>query len=38
MVEEAFEIATDPIYRFDLSVQLGKLDNAKVWFVSMVAP
>ncbi|XP_020097538.1 coatomer subunit beta'-1-like isoform X1 [Ananas comosus] len=29
MVEEAFEIATDPIYRFDLSVQLGKLDNAK---------
>lgn len=30
MVEESLEIATDPNYRFDLSLQLCKLDIAKV--------
>lgn len=30
MLEEALEIATDPDYRFDLAVQLGKLEVAKV--------
>lgn len=30
MVEEALEVATDPDYRFDLSIQLGRLDIAKV--------
>ncbi|XP_078170306.1 coatomer subunit beta'-1 isoform X1 [Carex rostrata] len=29
MLEEALEIATDPDYRFDLAVQLGKLEVAK---------
>ncbi|GAA0140697.1 vesicle coat protein [Lithospermum erythrorhizon] len=29
MVEEALEVATDPDYRFDLAIQLGKLDIAK---------
>jgi coatomer subunit beta' len=31
MLEEALEIATDPDYRFDIAVQLGKLEVAKVW-------
>jgi coatomer subunit beta' len=30
MLEEALEIATDADYKFDLAVQLGKLDVAKV--------
>ena len=30
MVEEALEVATDPDYRFDLAIQLGRLDIAKV--------
>jgi coatomer subunit beta' len=30
MLEEALEIATDTNYRFDLSVQLGHLEIAKV--------
>lgn len=30
MLEEALEIATDSDYKFDLAVQLGKLDVAKV--------
>lgn len=30
MLEDALEIATDPDYRFDLAVQLGRLDDAKV--------
>ena len=30
MVEEALEVATDPDYRFELAIQLGKLDVAKV--------
>ncbi|KAF3649215.1 Coatomer subunit beta'-1 [Capsicum annuum] len=29
MVEEALEVATEPDYRFDLAIQLGKLDIAK---------
>lgn len=30
MIEEALEVATDPDYRFELAIQLGKLDTAKV--------
>jgi coatomer subunit beta' len=30
MLEDALEVATDADYRFDLSVQLGRLDVAKV--------
>lgn len=30
MLEDALEVATDPDYKFDLSVQLGRLDVAKV--------
>lgn len=30
MIEEALEVATDPDYRFDLAIQLGKLEIAKV--------
>lgn len=30
MIEDALEIATDPDYRFDLAIQLGKLVVAKV--------
>ncbi|XP_009786504.1 coatomer subunit beta'-2-like [Nicotiana sylvestris] len=29
MIEEALEVATDPDYRFELAIQLGKLDIAK---------
>ncbi|KAJ1404091.1 WD40/YVTN repeat-like-containing domain superfamily [Sesbania bispinosa] len=29
MIEDALEVATDPDYRFDLAIQLGKLDIAK---------
>ena len=29
MLEEALEIATDTNYRFDLAVQLGRLEIAK---------
>ncbi|KAG5523403.1 hypothetical protein RHGRI_035270 [Rhododendron griersonianum] len=29
-IEEALEVATDPDYRFELAIQLGKLDVAKV--------
>ncbi|KAK4359467.1 hypothetical protein RND71_021696 [Anisodus tanguticus] len=29
MIEEALEVATDPDYRFDLAIQLGKLEIAK---------
>ncbi|KAI3712040.1 hypothetical protein L1987_70589 [Smallanthus sonchifolius] len=29
MVEEAMEVATDPDYRFELAIQLGKLEIAK---------
>ena len=37
MVEDALEVATDPDYRFELAIQLGKLEIAKVrtlfnWF------
>ncbi|PWA74638.1 coatomer beta' subunit (COPB2) [Artemisia annua] len=30
MIEEALEVATDPDYRFDLAIQLGKLEIAKL--------
>lgn len=30
MVEEALEVATDPDYRFELAIQLGKLEIARV--------
>lgn len=30
MIEEALEVATDPDYRFELAIQLGKLEIAKV--------
>lgn len=33
MLEDALEVATDPNYRFDLAVQLGKLEIAKVCLV-----
>jgi coatomer subunit beta' len=33
MLEEALEIATDADYKFDLAVQLGKLDVAKVLII-----
>ncbi|RRT51018.1 hypothetical protein BHE74_00025531 [Ensete ventricosum] len=29
MLEDALEVATDPDYRFDLAVQLGRLEIAK---------
>ena len=37
MIEDALEVATDPDYRFELAIQLGKLEIAKVrklfyWF------
>lgn len=30
MTEDALEVATDPDYRFELAVQLGRLAVAKV--------
>lgn len=30
MLDDALEVATDADYKFDLSVQLGRLDIAKV--------
>ena len=30
MLEDALNVATDPDYKFELAVQLGKLDVAKV--------
>lgn len=30
MIEEALEVATDPDYRFELAIQLGKLEVAQV--------
>lgn len=30
MIEDALEIATDPDYRFELAIQLGRLEIAKV--------
>jgi coatomer subunit beta' len=29
MIEDALEIATDPDYKFDLAIQLGRLEIAK---------
>lgn len=33
MIEEALEVATDPDYRFELAIQLGRLDVAQVCFI-----
>ena len=30
MIDEAIEVATDPNYRFELGIQLLKLETAKV--------
>lgn len=30
MIEDALEVATDPDYRFELAIQLGRLEVAKV--------
>lgn len=30
MIDDALEVATDPDYRFDLAMQLGSLEIAKV--------
>jgi len=30
MIEDALVVATDPDYRFDLAIQLGRLEVAKV--------
>lgn len=30
MVDEALDVATDPDYRFELAIQLGRLEIAKV--------
>jgi coatomer subunit beta' len=37
MLEDALEIATDPDYKFDLAVQLGRLEIAKVSLLSFQA-
>lgn len=34
MVEDALAIATDLDYKFDLAIQLGRLETAKVKFIS----
>lgn len=31
MIADALEVATDPDYKFELSIQLGRLDVAKVY-------
>lgn len=31
MLEDALEVATDPDYKFDLAIQLGRLGIAKVY-------
>ena len=33
MLEDALEVATDPNYKFDLAIQLGRLDIAKVCLI-----
>jgi coatomer subunit beta' len=30
MIEDSLEVATDPDYRFELAIQLGRLEVAKV--------
>ncbi len=35
MLEEALEIATDSNYRFDLAVQLGRLEVAKAQMINL---
>jgi hypothetical protein len=36
MLEEALEIATDTNYKFDLAVQLGRLEIAKAQSISFL--
>lgn len=36
MIEDALEVATDPDYRFELAIQLGKLEIAKVNIVDLI--
>ena len=36
MVEEALAIATDLDYKFDLAIQLGRLETAKVNLISFL--
>lgn len=40
MIEDALEVATDPEYRFELALQLGRLGVAKVIlnFVEKIIP
>ena len=38
MIEDALEVATDPDYRFELAIQLGKLEVAKVCTVDRYLP
>lgn len=35
MIEDALEVATDPDYRFELAIQLGRLEIAKVNCVTL---
>lgn len=36
MIEDALEVAKDPNYRFDLAIQLGRLEDAKVFFIKHI--
>lgn len=36
MKEDALEVATDPDYRFDLAIQLGKMETAQVKYVHLL--
>jgi len=36
MIEDALEVATDPDYRFELAIQLGRLEVAKVRLVDVI--
>lgn len=35
MLEDALEVATDPDYKFDLAIQLGRLEIAKVNIINL---
>ena len=37
MIEDALEVATDPDYRFELAMQLGRLEVAKVNYVDFMS-
>lgn len=36
MPADALHVATDPDYKFDLAIQLGKLDIAKVRYMALL--